>query len=70
VRLAAQPLQFAPGVQQSYSSIGYDLLGVIIHRVTGSVWNNFVRDQIVQPLEMRSPDQPQRGAPAGPSHRR
>ncbi len=54
VRSAAKPLQFAPGAQQSYSSTGYDLLGVIIHRVTGAPWNDFVRDQIFRPLEMRT----------------
>ena len=54
VRSAAQPLQFEPGAQQSYSSTGYDLLGVIIHRVAGVPWGDFVRDQIFRPLGMRT----------------
>jgi CubicO group peptidase (beta-lactamase class C family) len=54
VRSAAQPLQFEPGELESYSSTGYDLLGVIIHRVTGVFWGDFVRDHIFRPLGMRT----------------
>ena len=54
VRSAAQPLQFEPGELESYSSTGYALLGVIIHRVTGVFWGDFVRDRIFQPLGMRT----------------
>jgi len=54
VRSAAQPLQFTPGDRESYSSTGYSLLGVIIHRVTGKFWGDFVHEQIFQPLGMRS----------------
>jgi CubicO group peptidase (beta-lactamase class C family) len=51
---AAQPLEFKPGELESYSSTGYVLLGVIIHRVTGAFWGDFVRDQIFRPLGMRT----------------
>jgi CubicO group peptidase (beta-lactamase class C family) len=54
VRSAAQPLQFEPGELESYSSTGYALLGVIIHRVTGVFWGDFVRDHIFRPLGMRT----------------
>jgi CubicO group peptidase (beta-lactamase class C family) len=54
VRSAAQPLEFEPGALESYSSTGYALLGVIIHRVTGTPWGDFVRDQIFSPLGMRT----------------
>ncbi len=54
VRSAAQPLEFKPGELESYSSTGYLLLGVIIHRVTGVFWGDFVRDQIFGPLGMRT----------------
>ena len=54
VRSAAQPLQFKPGDLESYSSTGYALLGVIIHRVTGQVWGDYLRDQIFRPLGMRT----------------
>ena len=54
VRSAAQPLEFKPGALQSYSSTGYALLGVIIHRVSGAPWGDFVREHIFRPLEMRT----------------
>jgi CubicO group peptidase (beta-lactamase class C family) len=55
VRSAARsPLQFTPGERESYSSTGYSLLGVIIHRVTGQPWFDFVRNQILRPLGMRT----------------
>jgi len=54
VRSAAQPLQFKPGQLESYSSTGYALLGVIIHRVTGVFWGDFVRDHVFRPLGMRT----------------
>ena len=49
---AAQPLKFTPGDRESYSSTGYALLGVIIHRVTGVFWGDFVRDHIFRRLGM------------------
>jgi CubicO group peptidase (beta-lactamase class C family) len=55
VRLAAaQPLLFAPGESESYSSTGYTLLGVIIRRVTGQFYGDFLRDSLFRPLSMRS----------------
>ena len=52
VRSAAQPLEFQPGELESYSSTGYALLGVIIHRVTRVSWGDFVRDHVFRPLGM------------------
>lgn len=55
VRLAAtQPVEFVAGASWSYSSIGYALLGVIVHRVAGVHWGDFLRDRIFRPLGMRS----------------
>jgi CubicO group peptidase (beta-lactamase class C family) len=54
VRSAVRPLEFQPGKLESYSSTGYALLGVIIHRVTGAPWGHFVRDHIFRPLGMRT----------------
>jgi CubicO group peptidase (beta-lactamase class C family) len=54
VRSAAQPLLFTPGAMESYSSTGYALLGIVIHRVTGRPWGDFVRDRIFRPLGMRT----------------
>ena len=55
VRLAArQALEFAPGDRWSYSNTGYVLLGVIIHRVTGVFYGDFLQDHVFRPLGMRT----------------
>jgi CubicO group peptidase (beta-lactamase class C family) len=51
-RAAAIPLAFAPGAKWSYSNIGYLLLGVVIHRVTGEFYGDFLREKIFEPLGM------------------
>ena len=42
-RAAAIPLAFTPGAKWSYSNIGYLLLGVLIHRVTGEFYGDFLK---------------------------
>jgi CubicO group peptidase (beta-lactamase class C family) len=55
VRLAArQALEFAPGERWSYSNTGYVLLGIIIHRVTGVFYGDFLQEHIFRPLGMRT----------------
>src|SRR6266704_3677181 len=55
VRLAAkQPLEFAPGDRWNYSNTGYVLLGIIIHRVTGVFYGDFLKDHVFRPLGMRT----------------
>jgi CubicO group peptidase (beta-lactamase class C family) len=51
-RAAAIPLAFAPGTRWSYSNIGYLLLGVLIHRVTGEFYGDFLKERIFEPLGM------------------
>jgi CubicO group peptidase (beta-lactamase class C family) len=55
VRLTAtKPLGFLPGASWSYGSVGYALLGIIVHRVSGVPWGDFLRDRIFRPLGMPS----------------
>lgn len=55
VRLAARrPLDFAPGERWSYSNTGYVLLGIIVHRVTGVFYGDFLQDHVFRPLGMRT----------------
>ena len=51
---AARPLKFAPGEGRKYSSTGYHLLGMIIERVSGKPWGQFLHDRIFAPLGMTS----------------
>lgn len=49
---ATMPLDFAPGEKWKYSNTGYVLLGVIIHRVTGEFYGDFLQQRIFKPLGM------------------
>ena len=51
---AKMPMGFAPGEKWSYSNTGYVLLGIIIHRVTGQFYGDFLQERIFQPLGMAS----------------
>lgn len=51
---AARPLKFAPGEGRKYSSTGYHLLGMIIEKVSGKPWGQFLHDRIFAPLAMSS----------------
>jgi CubicO group peptidase (beta-lactamase class C family) len=47
-------LGFPPGSDWNYSNTGYVLLGIIIHRVTGMHYGDFLQKRIFQPLGMIS----------------
>ncbi len=51
--LADKPLNFPPGEKFRYSNTGYQLLGMIIHKVTGHEWGEFVRERIFEPVGMK-----------------
>jgi CubicO group peptidase (beta-lactamase class C family) len=51
---AKMPKDFPTGEKWSYSNSGYVLLGVIIHRVTGKFYGDFLQDRIFKPLGMTS----------------
>ena len=50
--LKDRALNFAPGEKYAYSNTGYHLLGMIIHKLTGQLWGDFVKERIFDPLEM------------------
>lgn len=47
-------LAFAPGEKWSYSNIGYVTLGILISKVTGKFYGEFLRERIFKPLGMTS----------------
>jgi CubicO group peptidase (beta-lactamase class C family) len=51
---AKMPMDFPPGQNWSYSNTGYVLLGIIIHRVTGEFYGDFLQERIFRPLGMTS----------------
>ena len=46
------PLAFPPGSKWSYSNLGYLTLGILIHRVSGQFYGDFLHDRIFAPLGM------------------
>ncbi|MGB6876278.1 MAG: serine hydrolase domain-containing protein [Candidatus Acidiferrales bacterium] len=48
------PLDFAPGTNWSYSNTGYVVLGILIHKVTGEFYGDFLHQRIFAPLGMKT----------------
>ena len=48
------PLAYPPGTKWEYSNFGYVTLGILIHRVTGEFYGDFLQQRIFQPLGMTS----------------
>jgi len=46
------PMDFSPGSKWAYRNTNYVLLGVIIHKVTGQFYGDFLQDRIFKPLGM------------------
>jgi CubicO group peptidase (beta-lactamase class C family) len=44
--------EFQPGDKWVYCNTGYQLLGFLIHRLTGKFHGDFIRERIFQPLDM------------------
>lgn len=55
LRAAVQaPLDFAPGTQTQYSNTGYFLLGIIIERISGMTYAEWLASCLFHPLSMAS----------------
>jgi len=48
------PLAFAPGTSWSYSNLGFLTLGILIHKVTGEFYGDFLQERIFRPLNMQT----------------
>ena len=48
------PLAYEPGTKWEYSNLGFLTLGILIHRVTGEFYGDFLQQRIFQPLGMTS----------------
>jgi CubicO group peptidase (beta-lactamase class C family) len=50
--LESFPLDFAPGDKWSYCNTNYVLLGMLIHKVTGQFYGDYLQERIFRPLGM------------------
>ena len=50
--VAKDPLEFAPGEKWKYNNTGYFLLGMIIEKVAGKTYGEFLDERIFKPLGM------------------
>ena len=50
--MLGQPLDFDPGTQYAYSNFGYCLLGRTIEEKTGLSYEEYVREQVLEPLRI------------------
>ena len=53
-KIEALPIEFKPGDKWDYRNTNYVLLGVIIHKVTGSFYADYLQQRIFKPLGMSS----------------
>ena len=49
---AGKPLEFEPGARTRYSNAGYILLGLVIEKLSGMSYDDYVRTKIFAPLSM------------------
>ncbi|HEV8204292.1 MAG TPA: serine hydrolase domain-containing protein, partial [Pyrinomonadaceae bacterium] len=46
------PLDFEPGTSWNYSNVGYVTLGILIGKITGKFYGEFLKERLFQPLGM------------------
>jgi CubicO group peptidase (beta-lactamase class C family) len=63
--LATVPLEFSPGEAWNYS-VSTDVIGYLIGKISGKPFEQFLKERILDPLEMRDTDF---FVPAGKAHR-
>ena len=52
--MLAQRLDHAPGTKYAYSNFGYSLLGRVIENVSGKPYFDYIQEEILDPLSLRS----------------
>ncbi|MEK6793305.1 MAG: serine hydrolase domain-containing protein [Spirochaetota bacterium] len=50
--ISRRPLCFQPGTAMKYSNIGYMILGLLIERISGRTFEDYMRDEVLRPIGM------------------
>jgi uncharacterized protein (TIGR03435 family) len=53
-KIEALPIEFAPGDRWDYRNTNYVLLGIMIHRITGKFYGDYLQERIFKPWYMTS----------------
>lgn len=53
-KIEGLPMEWAPGEKWAYRNTNYVLLGIIIHKITGKPYHQFLDERIFKPLGMSS----------------
>ncbi|MDQ1811853.1 serine hydrolase domain-containing protein [Massilia sp. CCM 9210] len=53
-RFRAYSLSWEPGTKYRYCNVGYDILGIVVRRVTGKGYFDFLKERVFTPLGMHS----------------
>ncbi|HEY2858726.1 MAG TPA: serine hydrolase domain-containing protein [Terracidiphilus sp.] len=53
-KIEAMPIEWAPGDKWAYRNTNYVLLGIIVHKITGTFYADFLSQRIFKPLGMTS----------------
>lgn len=51
---AASPIMFEPGTRELYSNTGIDIGAAIVETVTGMKWEQYLKENVLDPLGMKS----------------
>lgn len=51
---AASPIMFEPGTKELYSNTGIDIGAAIVEVITGMKWENYLKQEVLDPLGMKS----------------
>ena len=51
---AESPLKFEPGTRELYSNTGIDVGAAIVEVITGMKWENYLKQEVLDPLGMKS----------------
>lgn len=53
-KFAGLPLEFEPGSDQRYSNSNYNLLALVLEKITGESYEDYLREHIFEPAGMRN----------------